>query len=168
MNEDHWAQVDSQVFRNGMGRLATGVTVITTRDTSFAPQGLTIGSFVSLSLDPPLVMWSITEHSYCSPIFALAEMFAVNVLAKDQEIVARNFCKPIDRFSTVGWQDGFDGLPLIDGAVAWIECARERMFTEGDHRLFIGRVLRMRTFDRPPLLHFRGKYAAIADQAETA
>jgi flavin reductase (DIM6/NTAB) family NADH-FMN oxidoreductase RutF len=164
MNAQTSGGVDPKTFRQGMGQLATGVTVVTTRDTSCAPQGLTIGSFVSLSLDPPLVMWSITETSYCSPIFADAEMFAVNVLASDQHEISTNFCKPIDRFETVTWENGFDGLPLIHGAVAWIECARERMFVAGDHRVFIGRVLRMKTFERHPLLHFRGKYVELADR----
>lgn len=153
--------VDPHQFRHGLGHLATGVTVITTRDADDKPYGLTISSFASLSLDPPLVQWSIKVSSYSFPIFEAADHFAVNILAHDQEEVSRNFCKPIDRFATVDWEQGLAGLPLIRGAVAWLECAREEILTGGDHAIIIGRVLRLQTFDQMPLLHWRGQYAAI-------
>ncbi len=154
-------EIDAASFRHGMGHLATGVSVVSTRDGDGRPYGLTISSFASLSLDPPLIQWSIKSSSYAFPIFHAADIFAVNILAGDQEQVSRDFCRPIDRFRTVGWEEGLDGLPLIYGAVAWLECAREELLAGGDHRIFVGRVLRLRTFDREPLLHWRGGYRTL-------
>lgn len=156
--------VDADQFRHGLGHLATGVTVVSTRDAENRPYGLTVSSFASLSLDPPLVQWSIKQSSYSYPIFQRADCFAVNILASDQEQVSRDFCKPIDRFATVEWGEGIEGLPLIHGAVAWLECQREEVLVGGDHVIMIGRVLKLQTFDYKPLLYWRGQYAAIGEQ----
>lgn len=159
-------RVDPEQFRQGLGHLATGVTVVSARDAEDKPYGLTISSFASLSLDPPLVQWSIKTSSYSYPIFAAADYYAVNILSQNQECVSRDFCKPIDRFATVEWEEGIERLPLIHGAVAWLECAREEILTGGDHAIMIGRVLRLRTFDEMPLLHWRGQYAAIGAEGK--
>ncbi len=155
------AAIDARDFRNVMGEMPTGVTVVTTRDEGDTPFGMTISSFGSLSLDPPLVLWSVVETSYCMPVFARSKAFAINVLAHDQEAVSRVFCSPIDRFSHVAWNRGVHGSPLIEGAAAWIECVREKLASGGDHRIFIARVLNARTFDRKPLLHWRGDYGSV-------
>lgn len=154
-------EIDAASFRHGMGHRATGVSVVSTRDVERRPYGPTISSFASLSLDPPLVQSSIKRSSYAFPIFDAAGTFAVNILAGDQERVSRDFCRPIDRFGTVFWEEGLHGLPLIHGAVAWLECAREELLVGGDHRIFVGRVLRVRTFDRAPLVHWRGGYRTL-------
>ncbi len=152
-----------------MGHYATGIAVVSTRDGDLKPYGMTISSFASLSLDPPLVQWSVKSSSYGYPIFRVAEMFAINILAADQEKVSRDFSAPVDRFATVNCATGLDDLPLIDGCLGWIECARERIVTIGDHHLIVGQVLRARTFDRPPLVHWRGGYwllDRLGDSAE--
>lgn len=148
-------------FRNAMGHFATGIAVMSTRDGEMRPYGVTASSFASLSLAPPLVQWSIKDGSFGYPIFAAAEMFAVNVLAAGQEEVSRNFCRPIDRFATTDWEEGYGGVPLIRGCLAWIECARERIIAAGDHHILVGRVRRARTFQRPPLLYWQGRYSTI-------
>lgn len=153
--------VDEAQLRTALGHFPTGVTVVSTRDGDLRPYGVTVSSFASLSLDPPLVQWSIRNASFGYPIFTAAETFAVNVLAADQEIVSQNFCKSVDRFATVEWEEGYDGLPLIHGCLAWIECGREGIIPAGDHHILVGRVIRARTFERPALLHWKGRYAAI-------
>lgn len=161
------ASIDQTQFRRAMGNFATGVTVISSRDGDLRPYGMTASSFGSLSLDPPLVQWSVRTASIGYPIFAAAEMFAVNILAAEQEDVSRNFCMPIDRFATVNWEEGYDGLPLIHGCLGWVECARERTIAAGDHHIFIGRVLRARMFDRAPLLHWQGDYLPVPKVVRT-
>lgn len=155
------AGIDARDFRNVMGEMPTGVTVVTTSDEANTPFGMTISSFGSLSLDPPLVIWSVIETSYCMRVFAKSKAFAINVLAHDQETVSRVFCSPTDRFSQVAWNRGLHGSPLIEGAAAWIECVRESLASGGDHRIFIARVLNARAFDRKPLLHWRGDYGSV-------
>jgi len=145
-------------FRDAMSRFATGVTVISTLDEDGAPRGITVNSFGSLSLDPPLVQWNIIKTSYSYPVFHRANRFAVNILAADQETVSRNFCKAIDRFATVGIETGMEGLPLISGCAAWIECCVTDEFPGGDHAIFIGQVERCRVFDRLPLIVWRRIY----------
>jgi flavin reductase (DIM6/NTAB) family NADH-FMN oxidoreductase RutF len=159
--------LDPFSFRQGIGHLATGVTVISTKGADGRLYGLTVSSLTSLSLEPPLVQWSLKAVSYSFPIFAAAEMFAVNILASNQEQVSRDFCRPIDRFATVDWEEGLNGLPLVRGAVAWLECAREEILVGGDHRIFVGRVMRIRHFERQPLLHWRGRYVAL-NKVQTA
>lgn len=145
-------------FRHTMSQFATGVTVISARDTNGQPHGMTVSSFASLSLDPPLILWSIKTNSYSASTFLSAKHFAVNILSAAQEEVSRNFCRPIDRFATVDWEDGLEGLPLIRGSLSWIECALEDALEGGDHKIVVGRVLRARSFDHGPLVHWRGHY----------
>jgi 4-hydroxyphenylacetate 3-hydroxylase, reductase component len=160
-------EMNSVQFRRAMGQFATGVTVVTTRDKTGAPYGVAVNSFASLSLDPPLVQWSLKANSFSWPIFAAAEMFAVNILAAGQEAVCRNFCKPHDRFAQIDCEDGLNGLPLIRECLAWVECAKENVIEAGDHWIIVGRVLRTHTFERTPLLYWRGRYVRIPDSNRT-
>lgn len=154
------------VFREALGRFATGITVMTTLDAQEGPYGVTATSFASLSLDPPLVQWSLRNAAYSLPIFLRSRRFAVNILAADQEDVSRAFSTAgVDRFTKVATEAGLGGVPLIEGAAAWIECDLETTLPGGDHTILIGRVLRARTFPRPPLLHWRGAYLPIAADA---
>lgn len=156
--------VDRAAFRQALGQFATGVTVVSTLDGNGQPYGMTASSFCSLSLDPPLVQWSISTRSFSFPIFEKADHFAVNVLASVQEDVSRNFCKPIDRFATVKAVSGLEGLPLIEGSLAWLECKVEERIECGDHTIFVGRLLRTRVFEGAPLLHWQGRYASVESQ----
>lgn len=141
---------------------------MTTLDESGAPYGVAITSFAALSLDPPLVQWSLRNAAYSLPIFLGAGRFAVNVLSAGQEDVSRRFATPnIDRFVGMVVEHGIADLPLIQGATAWIECSIETTMEGGDHTILVGRVLRARTFDGMPLLHWRGGYLPIiADQVD--
>lgn len=150
-------------FRRAMGQFATGITVVATRDGEGAPYGMTASSFGSLSLDPPLVQWSVTTRSFACPVFSAASYFSVNILASEQEEVSRTFTRPIDRFGAVSWETGLHDLPLIHGCLAWIECALEVQVPAGDHTILIGRVERAQFFDRTPLLFWRGSYMPVQE-----
>src|SRR5260370_10514629 len=104
-NEESQA-VTGTALRHALGHFATGITVISTRDAAGKPYGATVSSFSSLSLDPPLIQWSLTTKSYSYPIFREATHFAVNILASDQEEVSRTFCKPLDRLAHVQSLEG--------------------------------------------------------------
>lgn len=154
--------VSAESFRGAMACLASGVTVISTRDAQGAPHGVTVSSFVSLSLDPPLIQWSLRRTAPSYAVFSEARHFAANILAADQEEVSRRFCAPVDRFAALRAATGMADVPLVPGALAWIECERVDEFPGGDHAIFLGRVMRARHRDRPPLVHWRGGYHNIA------
>lgn len=158
-NRDEVAGAVSQAdFRHVMGHYATGVTIVTTVDGSGTPHGLTVNSFSSLSLDPPLVLWSLRGNSASLPVFQGATHFAINILSSQQEQVSRDFAKPIDRFAAVEWDEGLERLPLIRDSLGWVECALHSELPGGDHSLFVGRVLRARATQKAPLLYWRGAY----------
>lgn len=155
--------------REAMGHFATGITVMTTQDPEEGRYGVTATSFSSLSLEPPLVQWSLRNAAYSLPIFIHSGYFAVNILAADQKDVSRRFATAdVDRFAGLELEDGLAGMPLIEGAAAWIECALETTLPGGDHTILVGQVLRARTFRRPPLLHWRGRYLAMANSLQQA
>lgn len=150
------------IFRDALGRFATGVAVMTTQDAEEGCYGVTATSFSSLSLDPPLVQWSLRNAAYSLPIFLRSGHFAVNILAADQEAVSRRFATAgVDRFSGPDIVEGRAGMPLIGSAATWIECSIEMTLPGGDHTIIVGRVLRARTFPKLPLLYWRGGYRSI-------
>lgn len=154
-------QIDPAVFRQHMGQLPTGVCVITVRKSDGMPFGVTVGSFMSLSLDPCLVMWTLGVGSSSLPHLAAASRFGANILASNQADISRTFSSKGDRFASVGWREGETGVPLLDAALLNFELALEATHAGGDHRIFIGRVLRTHMSDGAPLLHWRGAYACM-------
>src|SRR5690348_1536908 len=146
-------------FRDAMAQFATGVTVIAAPlgDAEFV--GFTANSFNSVSLDPPLIVWSLARHSRILSAFEGAERYAVSVLARDQVELARRFSRPhADRFAGVDYRLGAAGAPLIEGAVAWLECRHHALHPAGDHMLFIGEVERCAFRSAPPLVWHGGRY----------
>ena len=128
-------------FRDTLAQFATGVTVICTRDAEERLVGFTANSFNSVSLDPPLIVWSLADTGSHLAAFHSAQRYAVNVLAHDQVELARRFSRPhADRFAGVPYRVGAAGTPLIEGCVAWFECRHHAIHRAGDHVLFIGRV----------------------------
>lgn len=151
-------------FRRTLAQWATGITVVTVLDSDGQPHGVTATSFGSLSLDPPLIQWSLKKAAWSHAIFGAAPRFAVNLLASDQEAVSRTFSSPdIDRFGVTPHRFGLESLPLIEGALAWLECQTHAQLEGGDHTIFVGQVLRTTVFDKRPLLHWRGRYGALAN-----
>ena len=119
------AELDTRRFRDAMRRFATGVTIITTRDGDSTPVGLTANSFNSVSLTPPLVLWSLNKHARSLPVFMSASHYAVSVLCAEQMGLAARFASPIDdRFSGIEWRSGATGTPLFDDCVAGAAAAK--------------------------------------------
>lgn len=153
------AGVDGRALRAALGRFATGVTVVSCVDQAGQPVGLTANSFNALSLDPPLVLWSLRGASPNLAAFTAASHFAVNVLAESQIELSRRFASPVaDRFAGVDWQPGLGGAPVLAGCAASFQCATDKHLPMGDHMLYIGRVLQVAEEALPPLLFQAGHY----------
>ena len=147
-------------FRAALGQFATGVTIVTAVDAQGRLVGLTANSFNSVSLEPPLVLWSLSKQSSSMPALRAAPGYAINVLAADQRVLAERFArKGIDRFDGVAWRPGLTGLPLLDGAVATFECRTRSHHDEGDHLIFVGEVTHChRRIGAPPLVFHGGRF----------
>ena len=139
---------------------ATGVTIVTARGTDGTPIGLTANSFNSVSLAPPLVLWSLARSAASMPAFRSGSHYAINILASDQHPLAVRFAsKSVDRFGGVAFTDGGGGAPILDGAAAVFECFNRSRYEEGDHVIFVGEVERCNA--RPgaqPLIFHGGRY----------
>ncbi len=150
------SEFDTQHFRAALSQFATGVTVITTRDESGGFFGLTASSFNSVSLTPPLVLWSLGGQSRGLPLFSGNSHYVINVLAADQAALAERFAsRKEDRFDGVDYELSRTGLPILRGASAWFECHNRSRYPEGDHVIFVGEVETC-AFDRKPALVFHG------------
>lgn len=150
-------------LREALGSFVTGVTVITTRHGGEL-HGLTANSFTSVSLDPPLVLFSLSRTADCFDAFEETNAFAVNILRSDQEDLSSRFAtKDIDKWSGVAWRPGHGGCPLIDGAIATFECRITARHEGGDHILYVGEVVRFAQYpEGAPLAFFRGRYAGVS------
>ena len=154
---------DPRDFRNALGQFATGVTVVTTRTSAGEPIGLTANSFSSVSLSPPLVLWSLSLRSPNLPNFLQATHFAINVLARDQIALSQRFSKPMpNKFEGIACTDSASGIPLLTGTSAHFECRTEARHYSGDHVIFIGHVLHYSHADREALGYYRGRYISTA------
>jgi flavin reductase (DIM6/NTAB) family NADH-FMN oxidoreductase RutF len=150
----------SQEFRAALGMFATGVTIVTARTTQGHVIGLTANSFNSVSLDPPLVLWSLSQAAASLAAFRGGSHYAINVLANDQRELAERFAKKgEDRWSGVVFTDGMGGAPLLTGAAAAFECFNRSRYDEGDHVIFVGEVERCSwRAGASPLLFHGGRY----------
>jgi flavin reductase (DIM6/NTAB) family NADH-FMN oxidoreductase RutF len=151
--------VDSTRFRAVLGKFVTGVTVITTRTADATTAGVTVSSFNTLSLDPPLILWSLSLNAPSLKLFRSSNYFAINILAQDQTALASQFSKPsADKFQGVATIDGLADVPLIVGAAAQLECRVENRYPGGDHELVIGHVMSASSTDRLPLVYGQGQF----------
>ena len=156
--------IEPQVLRQALGRYTTGVTIITCLDADGLAVGLTVNSFAALSLEPPLVLWSLRRVSPNLPAFEQASHFAVNVLTGQQVELSRRFTGPAaDRFQDGPWSAGLGGAPLLADSLAVFECALDSQQEAGDHQLFIGRVLRLSQQAEPPLVFQSGHYRQLGE-----
>lgn len=146
-----------RAFRDALGRFATGVTVVTTQ-TPNGPLGITANSFSSVSLDPPLVLWSPAKASRRFQPFVEAEHFAIHVLASHQSDICGGFVSEGNAFEPLEWAHSDRGTPLIEGCLARFECARHAVHDAGDHAIVIGRVLGATFGEGDPLLFVSGRY----------
>jgi 3-hydroxy-9,10-secoandrosta-1,3,5(10)-triene-9,17-dione monooxygenase reductase component len=154
--------VDSARFRTVLGHFATGVTVVTGHGPG-GPVGLAANSFTSVSLDPPLVLVCMAHTSSTWPAIRTSGHFAVNILGEAHEDTCRRFgAKSGDRFEGVGWAAGKTGSPVLDDAIAFIDCVIEAEHEAGDHMIVVGRVVDLgQPSEGGPLLFWRGGYARL-------
>jgi flavin reductase (DIM6/NTAB) family NADH-FMN oxidoreductase RutF len=155
--------VNTRDLRRALGTYATGVTIITTRDAEGRLYGLTANSFSSVSLDPPLVLWSQSRTAASYPAFRDATHFAVNVLGGEHAELSNRFARPHpDKFGGIEYALSEYGLPLITGAAAHFECVTENRFEGGDHTIYLGRVLCFKYVAKPTLVFSHGRYSTIS------
>lgn len=161
---------DPQRFRRILGHYPTGVTVVTAIGDDGTPEGMVVGSFTSVSLDPPLVAFLPASNSGSWARLRTAGRFCVNILGADHEQLCRQFAaRGGDKYSGVAWAPAPSGSPIIDGAVAWIDCETETVHTAGDHDIVIGRVLDLDSADEGlPLLFFQGGYGSFTPRTMVA
>jgi len=157
-------QIDSHELRRVLGHFVTGVTVITTKDITGAPFGLTANAFTSLSLNPPLVLICVDKAAQCYSCFADSNVFTVNFLREDQEEISRRFAtKGVDKFSGLKWYQGANGVAVLDGCIGCLECKIAETYEGGDHTIIVGEVLNGVATGDHPLLFFKGKYYRLPD-----
>ncbi|QHF44395.1 flavin oxidoreductase [Pseudomonas sp. S35] len=153
---------DPRAFRRALGNFATGVTVVTAADACGRKVGVTANSFNSVSLDPPLVLWSIDKRSNSHEVFAQASHFAVNVLAADQIDLSNTFARPKDdRFAEIEYEPGEGGAPVFADCSARFHCEHYQQVDGGDHWIMIGKVVAFDDFGRAPLLYHQGAYSMV-------
>lgn len=151
--------IDARELRQVLGSFVTGVTVITTVDGDGRPHGLTVNSFSSVSLDPPLVLWSQSKVAPSHAVFVAAERFVVNILADDQVEMSNRFARGgVDKFAGAQVVPGLGAVPLLQGCAAHLECRKVHSYPGGDHVVFIGEVERMERHGRQPLVFGGGRY----------
>ncbi len=155
---------DSKAFRQALGQFATGVTVVTTVGSDGVPTGLTVSSFNSVSLEPPLVLWSLDRLAHSMPVFQVAPYFAVHVLSQDQMNLSNTFAQAGgDKFAGLTWNPGIGGVPLLPECCAVFQCETAHRYDGGDHVIFVGEVQAFDSAeDRAPLVFCGGRYTRLA------
>ncbi len=152
---------DPKALRRALGAFATGVTVVTACDLQGRRHGLTVNSFASVSLDPPLVLWSQAVIAPSHGVFQQVGHFAVNVLAEDQSDLSARFSRAgEDKFAGLSVDTGIGGVPLLPGCAARFECSVYQRYPGGDHTIYVGRVERFGRTDLAPLIFGNGRYLA--------
>jgi 3-hydroxy-9,10-secoandrosta-1,3,5(10)-triene-9,17-dione monooxygenase reductase component len=157
---DQPMSIDIREFRNALGAFATGVTIVTTRTGEGVDVGVTVNSFNSVSLDPPLVLWSLARASSSLKAFDEAAHFAIHILAADQEGLSNRFAqRGVDKFAAIPILRGRDAIPLLDGCCARFQCQVVYRYEGGDHVIFVGEVVDFEYSGRKPLAYLGGRYA---------
>ena len=156
---------DTREFRNACGMFATGITIVTTIDSEGEPVGMTVNSFASVSLEPPLVLWSVGDHARSFDTFSNTDHYAVHVLHEGQQALSNRFAsRGEDKFADLDWTIGDAGSPILPDYAACFQCKMEAVYPGGDHNILVGRVV---SFDNrgadDALLFFKGRYRKIKE-----
>jgi len=160
------AGLDTRAFRNALGSFVTGVTIVTTVDPAGADTGLTANSFNSVSLDPPMILWSLALNASSLPAFRQAPWWAVHVLSAEQEALSGRFAAKVeDRFEGVGFTRGPGGIPLLEGCAARFICRTAFEYEGGDHAIFVGHVTEFDHSGGLPLAYHGGRYSRVVPGA---
>jgi flavin reductase (DIM6/NTAB) family NADH-FMN oxidoreductase RutF len=149
-------------FRKACARYATGIAVATVLGPEGTPEGLTVNSFTSVSMEPPLILVCIARTATAYSSFKTSKAFVINVLREDQIDLSQHFAsRKSNRFEGLAWREGVHGAPVLDGVLAVLECAAHGSFDAGDHTVFIGLVERAESHDGAPLLYFASAYRKL-------
>jgi len=162
---ENGSEVDRQDLRDALGSFATGVAIVTSIDDSGTPVGVTVNSFSSVSMNPPLVLFCLDRNAFSLPTFLEASHFAINILEIGQAELSRRFATPMaDKWAGLRWIAGAGGVPLLPGCVAWLECRRHEVLEGGDHLIIVGKVAAAKNQpDREALLYKQGLYGRFTD-----
>jgi len=156
-------KLDSLLLRKSLGCFPTGVMVAATLGENDAPVGMTINSFSTVSLEPPLVLWSIALNAPSLSAFRNHPGFTLNILSDQQESICKQFAQPArDKFQGIDWYAGYEGTPIIRGSLGVIQCRTYRTYEGGDHEIFLGEVIHFESTDQKPLVFHCGQFAALA------
>ncbi len=162
----HDSSFDPRDFRQALGMFATGVTIVTARADNGEPVGITANSFNSVSLQPPMVLWSLARNARSLPVFEAADGWNVHILANDQEALSNRFARAgEDKFGGLALETSATGAPLLPGCSARFQCRTAFRYDGGDHIIFVGEVTAYDRSERPPLLYVTGGYALAARKA---
>lgn len=154
---------DPVQLRRTLGCFATGVAIITTNDAKGQPLGVTVNSFNSVSLDPPLILWSLARNAWSMPVFEAAQGFCVNILSADQTDLCKLFSsREEERFSKVDWRRDSLGYPVLTGGLARLSCRKWATYDGGDHLIFLGEVAEADYHDKTPLAYCKGALGPLA------
>lgn len=155
-------QIDPMKFRRALGNFATGVTIMTAQNDQGEKVGVTANSFNSVSLDPPLILWSIDKNSSSFPVFEQASHFAVNILSGSQIDLSNKFSRRnIDKYDGTSYREGAGSAPLLENCSAVFECERHQIIEGGDHWIIVGKVVNFHDQGRSPLVYHQGAYSGV-------
>ncbi|GAB5350158.1 flavin reductase family protein [Alteriqipengyuania sp. 357] len=161
--------IDQSAFRDALGTFVTGVTIVTAYDGEGQPSGLTANSFNSVSLDPPMVLWSLSLGSRNLPVFREASAWAVHILAADQQDLSNRFAsRGADKFGDLDHGDGPEGAPRIEGCAARFGCTAKFEYEGGDHAIFLGEVVDFERTVAEPLIYHSGRYGRVMPEGDRA
>ena len=161
--------VNGSAFRQALGRFATGVIVVTTRDRATGPRAITVNAFSSVSLDPPLVLFCLGKSAFHFDIFAEARSFAVNILGADQQALSNRFASEVDDdLADLSCKSLLTDSPILPGCLAALDCTTETQHHAGDHLIVVGRVVAIKATEASgePLLYFESGYREIRPSRE--
>jgi len=154
---------NSELLRKALGCFPTGVVVVTTLGDNGAPVGVTVNSFSSVSLDPPLVLWNIALNAPSLGAFRTHPGFTINILSEEQQELGLQFARPsTNKFAGVDWHPGLSDTPVLDNAIAVLQCKTYRRYEGGDHEIYLGEVHKINFNEQQPLVFHRGQFAKIA------
>lgn len=156
--------MNSKELRIALSKFATGITVITTVDKDNNPIGVTVNSFTSVSLDPPLVLWCLGDQTFALQAFLNSNRFVVNILSVEQEQISNNFAFPgdFDRFADISYERGIGNVPLINNCLANLQCTRSNIERVGDHWVFISQIDIFNINEGNPLVYYSSNYQKFA------
>lgn len=155
------SEIDSKTLREVLAAFATGVTVITRIDDQGIARGMTVNSFTSVSLSPPMILWCLAKDSPNDALFKSVRRFAVNILAEEQKHLSDHFATFNAGLDHVEYTSGLDGVPILTACVATLECVTEHLYPGGDHHIIVARVDGIRRDWHSPLVFFNGRYATV-------